>query len=49
MPLMGREVCAGFDGGTHPVPFEPVSPSASSPPLSAEVKRGAYTFNFEVQ
>jgi hypothetical protein len=32
-----------------PVPIEPEYTSASSTPLSAEVKRGANTFNFEVK
>ena len=39
----------GFVSGTKPVPIEPASTSAFSTPLSAEVKRGTNTFNFEVK
>ena len=49
MPAMGGGNGPGFVSGTKPIPIEPAYTSASSTPLSAEVKRGANTFNFEVK
>ena len=49
MPAMGGGNGPGFVSGTKAIPIEPAYTSASSTPLSAEVKRGANTFNFEVK
>ena len=49
MPAMGGGSGPGFVSDAKPVPIGPEYTSASSTPLSAEVKRGANTFNFEVK
>jgi hypothetical protein len=49
MPAMGGGNGPGFVSGIKAVPIEPAYTSASSTPLSAEVKRGVNTFNFEVK
>ena len=49
MPPMGGGNGLGFVSGIKAVPIEPAYTSASSTPLSAEVKRGVNTLNFEVK
>lgn len=49
MPAMGGGNGAGFGGGTKAVPIEPAYTSPSTTPLTADVKRGTNTLNFEVK
>ena len=49
MPAMGGGNGAGFVSGTKPIAIEAAYASAATTPLTAEVKRGANTHNFEVK